>query len=83
MPRGMTLRGDRYYLRRHIPCDLQPLIGRVEVWRSLKTDSLQSALRRMPSVAAEVEAEFERIRLMAGMVIDPTLLRLSFNDLDL
>ena len=34
----------------------------------------------MPSVAAEVEAEFERIRLMAGMVIDPTLLRQSFND---
>ena len=76
----MFVRSGRFYLRRHIPCDLQPLVGRVEVWRSLRTDSLQSALRRMPSVAAEIEAEFERIRLMAGMAIDPTLLRPSSDD---
>lgn len=31
----------------------------------------------MPSVAAEIEAEFERIRLISAMVIDPTLLRPS------
>ena len=61
VPKGMFVRGGRFYLRRHIPCELQSLVGRVEVWRSLKTDSLQSALRRMPSVAAEIEAEFERI----------------------
>lgn len=76
----MFVRSGRFYLRRHIPCDLQPFVGRVEVWRSLKTDSLQSALRRMPSVAAEIEAEFERIRLLAGMPIDLTLLRPSSDD---
>ena len=80
VPKGMFVRGGRFYLRRHIPCDIQSIVGRVEVWRSLKTDSLQSALRRMPSVAAEFEAEFERIRLMAGMPIDPTLLRPSTDD---
>ena len=75
MPRGMTLRGDRYYLRRHIPADIQPIIGRSEVWRSLKTDSLQTALRRFPLAAAALESQFERIRDDAGLSVDQTLLR--------
>jgi hypothetical protein len=37
----MMLRGGRFYLRRHVPTDIQPINGRAEVWRSLKTDSLQ------------------------------------------
>lgn len=74
LPKGMFLRGGRFYLRRHIPCDVQAIVGRAEVWRSLKTDSLQTALRRLPIVAAEVEFEFERIRLNAGASFDQTLL---------
>ena len=77
----MTLRGDRYYLRRHIPSDIQPIVGRSEVWRSLKTDSLQTALRRLPLVAAALESEFERIRDDAGLSVDPTLLKPCGDDL--
>ena len=81
MPRGMTLRGDHYYLRRHIPSDIQPIVGRSEVWRSLKTDSLQTALRRLPLVTAALESEFERIRHDAGLSVDQTLLRPCEDDL--
>ncbi len=75
VPRGMTLRNGRYYLRRHIPSDIQPIIRRSEVWRSLKTDSLQTALRRFPLVTSVLESQFERIRADAGLSVDPTLLR--------
>jgi len=71
----MTLRGGRYYLRRHIPIDIQTIVRRLEVWRSLKTDSLQSALRRYPIVASALESQFERIRAYAGLSVDQTLLR--------
>ncbi|WP_435203714.1 DUF6538 domain-containing protein [Qipengyuania sp. 902] len=77
----MTRRGDRYYLRRHIPSDIQPIAGRSEVWRSLKTDSLQTALRRFPFAAAALESQFERIRHDAGISVDPTLLRPCEDDL--
>ena len=65
----MMLRGGRFYLRRHVPTDIQPIIGRVEVWRSLKTDSLQTALRRLPLITATLESEFERIRHDAGLTV--------------
>ena len=81
MPRGMTLRDGRYYLRRHIPTDIQPIVGRSEVWRSLKTDSLRTALRRFPIAAAALESQFERIRDDAGLSVDSTLLRPCKDDL--
>lgn len=67
--------------RRHIPSDIQPIVGRSEVWRSLKTDSLQGALRRFPLVAAALESEFERIRHDAGLSVDQTLLKPCEGDL--
>lgn len=77
----MTRRGDRYCLRRHILSDIQPIVGRSEVWRSLKTDSLQTALRRLPLVTAALESEFERISDDAGLSVDQTLLRPCEDDL--
>jgi integrase len=77
----MMLRGNRFYLRRHVPTDVQPIIGRAEVWRSLKTDSLQIALRRLPLMTAALESEFERIRHDAGLTVDETILRPSRDDL--
>lgn len=76
----MILRGGRFYIRRHVPVDIQAVIGRSEIWRSLKTDSLQLALRRMPSVCADMEREFDRIRLMSGQSIDVMLLPPLFDD---
>jgi integrase len=75
------LRGHRFYLRRHVPTDIQPIIGRAEVWRSLKTDSLQTALRRLPMITAKLESDFERVRLDAGLTVDQTILRPSRDDL--
>lgn len=75
------LRGGRFYLRRHVPTDIQPIIRRAEVWRSLKTDSLQTALRRLPLITAKLESEFERIRHDAGLTVDETILRPSQDDL--
>ena len=60
LPRGMMLRGGRFYLRRHVPTDIQSIIGRAEVWRSLKTDSLQTALRRLPLAPSVIESALER-----------------------
>ena len=77
----MMLRGGRFYLRRHVPTDVQLIIGRAEVWRSLKTDSLQTALRRLPLMTASLESEFERIRHDAGLTVDQALLRPSGDDL--
>lgn len=51
------------------------------MWRSLRTDSLQLALRRLPGALAEIEAEFEHQRQRAGMTVDATLMRPSENDL--
>lgn len=75
------LRGKRFYLRRHVPTDLQPIIGRAEVWRSLKTDSLHVALRRLSLITAALESDFERIRHDAGLTVDETILRPSRDDL--
>jgi hypothetical protein len=77
----MMLRGNRFCLRRHVPTDVQPIIGRAEVWRSLKTDSLQTALRRLPLMTAALESEFERVRHDAGLTADETILRPSEDDL--
>jgi integrase len=40
-------------------------LGKNEMWRSLRTDSLEVAKRRLHAAAAEVEVEFERARLIA------------------
>ncbi|WP_404482806.1 DUF6538 domain-containing protein [Novosphingobium sp. BL-52-GroH] len=71
----MRLRGGQLYVRRHVPCDLQQPLGRVELWRSLKTDSLQTALRRMPAVMAGIEAEFDRVRAGMGATTDAAALQ--------
>jgi len=51
------------------------------VWRSLKTDSLQTALRRLPLITAALESDFERIRHDAGLTVDEMILRPSQDDL--
>jgi integrase len=50
------------------------VLDRGEIWRSLDTDSLSVAVRRLHGVAASVEADFERARLVRGAEIDPALL---------
>ena len=74
MPIGMSMRGSRFYHRRRLPSDVRRLTGKAEIWRSLRTDSLKVALRRLPSVAARVEAEIEYVRLSGGLTVDAALI---------
>ncbi|WP_370584358.1 DUF6538 domain-containing protein [Novosphingobium sp. ES2-1] len=71
----MCIRGGQFYYRRNVPKDAQGLIGRTEIWRSLRTDSLRAAVRRVSGVAAQIEAYIESARSAAGLSIDETLLR--------
>lgn len=64
-----------------MPTDLQLIVGRLEVWRSLEIDSLQMALRRLPLAVAAIESGFEQIRRDAGLLIDEMLLKPCEDDL--
>ncbi|WP_330217109.1 DUF6538 domain-containing protein [Sphingobium lactosutens] len=74
-PSGLIIRQGRYYLRRRVPRDLREPMGRAEIWRSLDTDSLQIARRRLPAAAARLELMFEDARSKGGKDIDLTLLK--------
>ncbi|PTW44576.1 phage integrase family protein [Sphingomonas faeni] len=71
----MLRRGQKLYYRHTIPVDAQRLLNRLEIWRSLRTDSLAVALRRLPGVKARIEIEIENARAMAGLPIDAMLIR--------
>ncbi len=55
-------------------------MGRVEIWRSLATDSPIAARRRAPYIAACIEAEIELARSTSGLPFDATLLQPSKDD---
>jgi len=74
-------RCEKLYYRRTVPVDAQRLLNRLEIWRSLHTDSLSVAMRRLPSVIARIEMEIEHARSMAGMTVDTTLIRPLVDDL--
>lgn len=75
LPKGMLRRGRRLYYRHTVPVDAHRLLNRLEIWRSLRTDSLAVATRRLPSVVARIETKIEHARAMAGMPIDTTLIQ--------
>ncbi|MBB3877600.1 DUF6538 domain-containing protein [Sphingomonas pseudosanguinis] len=71
----MARRGRKLYYRHTIPVDAQRLLNRLEIWRSLRTDSLTIAVRRLPSVIARIEMEIEHARAMAGLPVDALLIQ--------
>ena len=77
----MLRRGRKLYYRHSVPADAQRLLNRLEIWRSLRTDSLAVALRRLPGVVARIEMEIENARAMAGFSVDVTLIEPSTDDL--
>lgn len=70
----MCFRGGRFYFRRRIPHDVHQHMGRAEIWRLLRTDSLKCAVRPVPLIVSKVEAEIESVRSQAGLAVDPMLL---------
>jgi integrase len=62
-------RGSTYYLRVAVPKDLQAPLGKVEVWKSLRTNDEKQARHTATSVLAALQAdwEFERLRLLSDL----------------
>ena len=81
MGRGMTLKGNVFHIRRRVPSALKASIGKGEIWRSLDTGDVKTAIGRSHYINAEIEALFEQARLIAGMTVDPTILEPSPNGL--
>ncbi|MEQ1540000.1 MAG: site-specific integrase, partial [Sphingorhabdus sp.] len=71
LPAGAFSRGGIIYYRKRVPNALRTVLGRSEIWRSLRTDSVEIARRRFHAAAAEVEAEFDVARVAIGLLIQP------------
>lgn len=74
-PIGLCSKRGIFHYRRRVPTDLLTVWEGREVWRSLDTDSYAMALRRIHRVAADVEADFEKMRCSIGRTIDSMLLK--------
>lgn len=51
-----------YYARLGVPKDLQPVMGKKELWKSLDTKNAREAKVRAPEVLAEWHAQFAELR---------------------
>jgi hypothetical protein len=51
-----------YWLRKKVPSGLRALVGKTEVWASLKTKDERKANIRIGAVNAAIEAEWGRLR---------------------
>ena len=63
-----------YQFRVKVPVDLREALGRVDMNRSLRTDSKSLAIRLSRKVAAEIDAMFEAKRLEIGLDVEGRLL---------
>ena len=79
-PVGLVFGGSVFYYRRRVPLDIRAIVGRAEIWKSLRTDSMAIAIRRLFAVVAKISAEFEYVRQNAGLTFDRTLLGPSKDD---
>jgi integrase len=65
----LWLRGAIWQFRTRVPADLQAVLGRTHVSRSLRTGSYPDAIRAARRVAFEIEQEFDSVR--GGIGSDP------------
>lgn len=73
MPEHMERRGAVYYIRRVVPKDLQPVLGRKERWLSLRTKDFEEAKRRLRIEGVRFDDWFsaERSKLAKASRIAP------------
>jgi hypothetical protein len=55
-------RGTKWYLRVRVPDDLRPIVGKGEVWRSLRTSDASLARNLVRAESLKVSAEFDEAR---------------------
>jgi len=80
MHKYLKIRGKKYYLRVPIPKEIQEIMGKKEILRSLKTSDLVQANLRYPDALAKIQKEFviakSKTKQMASVPLVLTLLRL-------
>jgi site-specific recombinase XerD len=88
MPKPITRpTSENYWIRKKVPADLRPLVGKTEIWASLKTKDERQANIRIGAVNAAIEAEWDRLRAEAARAASsagafvPEPFRLTHQDL--
>ena len=61
-----------YWIRKKVPVGLRALVGKTEVWASLKTKDERKALIKIGAVNAAIEAEWARLRPTGRQPGSPT-----------
>lgn len=54
-----------YWIRKKVPARYRALVGKNEVWRSLETKDLRTAVRRCAAVSDALEADWARLAAAA------------------
>ena len=62
-PLGMLKRGNTYTLRKRVPQELVPIIGKKMLWKSLDTADYETACQRYPYYWADLSAQIDEARL--------------------
>ena len=72
-----------YWIRKKVPARYRSLVGRTEVWRSLKTIDGRTANAQIGGVSEDLEREWERLALEAkrGSKDSPSKVPLTHQDL--
>src|ERR1700753_441094 len=88
MPKPITRPTSEYYwIRKKVPVDLRPLVGRTEIWQSLGTKNERQANILIGGVNAALEADWARLRAKAARApgaappLVPAPFKLSHQDL--
>lgn len=64
---NVVRRGRSYYFRVRVPKPLIPLVGRCELWKSLRTSTISDARRRAATQAILTEALWTRLQAVMDM----------------
>lgn len=54
--------GEFWYFRRRVPSELQSIVGKTEIWKSLHTKDYGTALQRHQTVSGDVAIMFHNLR---------------------
>ncbi len=73
----MTLRGRTFYLRAPVPSDIQKSLGKVEIWKSLRTEDRRTAIDRLRQESAAITSLFEDHRRKQARLLEPPLEELT------
>ena len=78
---------ENYWIRKKVPADLRPLVGKTEIWATLGTKDERQANIKIGAVNAAIEAEWARLRAGAARAassaeaFEPEPFKLTHQDL--